>query len=168
MMIKKLNQLEKCKVKGWLDFGDKRITSLDRLQAGNKLFIDFTKCCFPSARAINYEQDRVDGGNMKNLSESIIMARHRFNQAIKIFPKYSPQWFMVQAIVLEDRKVVVRKMTSRQYNHEMELLKEDLCQGLDALAYHYGVTPFKPLDIKNHEFVEQEFAETPRNYIFEI
>lgn len=167
MLIKKLNQLEKYKNKGWLDFGDKRITALDRLQAGRRLFVDFTNCCLPSARAINYELDRVDGGNMREIPESVAIARQKFHEAIRIFPKYSPEWWTVQIIVLEDRKICLRKLTSQQYNHEMEMLKEDLCRGLDMLAFHYGVTPIKPV-IRSYTCVEQQFIETPRRYELKI
>lgn len=167
MLIKKLNQLEKCKVKGWLDFGDKRITALDRLQAGQRLFIDYTKSCLPSTKAINFELDRVDGGNMKEMPESVAMARQRFHEAIRAIKEYSV-WFMVRTIVLEDRKVGLRKLSSHQYNHEMELMKEDLCQGLDILAFHYGFTPCKPRAIRSFAFVDEDYVEMPRRYELQL
>ena len=166
MIIKKLNQLEKCKLKGWLDFGDERITSLDRLQAGQRLWTDFVKSALPSPKAINFEADHVDGGNMKQMPESVAMARQRFHEAIRSI-KYYPAWFMVRTIVLEDRKVVIRGVSKRQHNHEIEMLKGDLCRGLDTLAWHYGINPAKP-HIVSYTTTEEDFIETPNRYTIEI
>ena len=159
------SQLEKCRDKGWLSFGDKRIHPLDRFQAGQRLFVDFTKSAFPSAKAVNFEAVRVDGGRMKEMPESVAMARQRFNEAIRSIKNYW-EWFMVREIVLNDRKVGIKKTTVQQYRHEMEMMKEDLCRGLDQLAYHYGVTPIKPR-ITGKAFVETDFIETPNFYEIE-
>lgn len=164
-MIRFKSQLEKCRDKGWLGFGDKRIHPLDRFQAGQRLFADFTKSAFPSAKAVNFEADRVDGGNMKEMPESVAMARQRFNEAIRSIENYW-EWFMVREIVLNDRKVGIKKTTVQQYRHEMEMMKEDLCRGLDQLAYHYGITHAKP-EIKGCQFIEVDFMDMPTKYEIE-
>lgn len=165
-MFKRLNQLEKVHKKGWLNFGDKRISPLDRLQAGRRLWMDFTKSAFPHPQAVDFDAIRVDGGNMKEMPESVAMARQRLNQAIKAVPDYR-EWFVVREIAIYDRKVGIRKTSSADYNHEMELLKEDLCRGLDKLAWHYGLSVFKPR-IVSYICPDAEIADTPRRYEIEL
>jgi len=166
MSYRKLCQLEKYKLKGWLDFGDKRINSLDRLQAGKRLWMDFMKSGLWTSKAINLDAVRVDGGNMKEIPESVALARQKFNQAMLAVPEYA-EWYLVREIVLYDHKVFIKKTTSAQYNHEIEMMKEDLCRGLDKLAYHYGVTVYKP-KIVSYTCPEAEFVETKRRYEIEL
>ena len=125
--------LQKYFEKGWLKFGDAFVTDAERLDAGNRLYADFYRAGIVDLRIPDLEKPRVDGGNAKGTPDFVLDARSRFNKAIlDLTPEQS---FIVWNLVCLDKPVFIKQNVN--YRHNIEVLKEAICQSLDALHYHY-------------------------------
>lgn len=134
-----LNTLEKYADKGWLNFGDKRFDKDFRLDAAQMFHRDFMESRISDMAAVDLSKDRVDGGNHKELPEYVWDARRRYFSAREaINRRYRG---IIVRVVLDDKPLRIVKLSSGQYNHDLELAKEYLCLGLDELIYHYGLKP---------------------------
>ena len=140
-LVKRLSLIERYYVKGWLKFGDKRLDAKIRLDAANRLASDFYFSRFPSNKAIDLQKERVDGGLNKTEPEKVLEARDRFFKAIKEIP--FEFWEVVQDVVLYENKPNIDCSNKRVKEYELFRIKNDLCRGLDRLAWHYGVLMIK-------------------------
>lgn len=162
----RLSLIERYFQKGWLEFGDKRLTGDIRLDSATRLASDFYYSRFPQAGATDYTKDRVDGGQNKTEPESVLIARDRFFKAMKSIPQEFRK--LIRDIVLFEKRPLIAGMTKRQYDYNLHLMKVDLCRGLDRLACHYGARPTN-CKIKAMRIDEQTApAETPRRYTIEV
>lgn len=140
-LYRRLNTLEKYAAKGWLNFGNPKLTKNDRLDAGAWFYRDYMKGRINTLKAVDWMKEQVDGGK-QGLSPDVWDARVRFGKALRaINANYLP---VVRQVVLFHRPLNIRKITSAQYNHDLELAKEILCCGLDNLVFHYGVKIRRP------------------------
>lgn len=156
-----LNQLEKYERKGWLDHGNKYISSNERLSAGLRFSADYRKSAINTLGAVDLSKDRVDGGNQKELSPAVWDARTRFSKALRaINGEYLS---VVVRVCLDDKPLNIVQFTKAQYNHDLAVTKEDLCRGLDDLAIHYGIKPVKPLRI--HAYTQLTFWTDIEDYL---
>ncbi len=159
-VYKILNTIEKYADKGWLKFGDKRYSSEDRLDVAARFRKDFFLSRLEHMPATDFAADRVDGGGQKELPDSVWDARRRLEKAIKSLKKI--HFDIVVAVCLEDRPLRIRKESSAQYNHDLEIAKEYLCRGLDSLLWNYGIKPRRRFQIKipqNGDFVRNWIAD---------
>lgn len=138
--------LQKYFEKGWLKFGDAQITAQDRLNAGNRFYADFYKAGIVDLRIPDLEKPRVDGGNDKRTPDFVLDARSRFNKAfLSLNPEHS---YILWQIVCLDKPL--KLASGKNYNHNLEVLKEEICKSLDALFYHYYG---KPCYKRHHKIV---------------
>ncbi|MDY6310444.1 MAG: hypothetical protein SPL72_04115, partial [Cyanobacteriota bacterium] len=79
---KKLSVLEIYQKIGYLDYGQKKWSSDDRLKVGNMLHDDFYMAT-QGIQAINYEKERVDCFGLKLESDKTLEAKERFARAMK-------------------------------------------------------------------------------------
>lgn len=151
-MVKRLTLIERYFRKGWLKFGDKRIDAEIRLDCANRLATDFYFSRF-SSPAVDWQKERVDGGNSKGEPDRVLDARDRFFKAIRSVP---PEfWGVVQSVVLEEKRPKFME-TKKLNEYALFVHKVDLCRGLDRLAWHYGVKPVKK------KIVSSKPAEQPK------
>lgn len=135
--VYRLTLIERYFEKGWLEFGDHRLTPEIRLEAADRLAADFYFSRFPQNSAIDWQKERVDGGLNKCEPTAVLDARDRFFKAIKAIP--SEFWPVVQDVVLYETRPDIGGATKAMYNELLAVFKRDLCRGLDRLALHYGV-----------------------------
>lgn len=135
--------IERYHAKGWLDFGDRRLTADDRLNAAEVLQRDFEKSRFPASKAVDLSTPRVDGGNMKNEPDSVLRARDRYFKAVQAVS--GQYWLTVRTICLyNEPEETDCAVNDRRYKHELEMIKDRLCRGLDNLVFHYGINLRRP------------------------
>lgn len=122
---------------GWLKYGNAQITPQDRLNAANRLYADFYHAGIVDLRIPDLEKPRVDGGNAKGTPDFVLDARERFNRAIlKLNPEQS---YIVWNIVCLDKPILLKRK-EKDYIHNLEVLKEEICKSLDTLfCYYWGV-----------------------------
>lgn len=133
-IVYKQNTLEIYAAKGYLDFGNPKFTSIDRVSAGNRLYRDFYLSGLTSSGAVNPEKIKVDGGGNLSLMEKKAYHEDMYLKAVKIIP--SEFWEAVRVVVIED-KFLSSTGSDRQINKELYLKKVDLCRGLDRLIEFY-------------------------------
>lgn len=137
----KLNQLERYNEKGWLNYGRRGITPMERLTAGLRFQKDFYHSRIDTMTAINWAKERVDTSPNTEMPPFVWDARKRFICALRAIK--AEHLRAVQVVALEDRPLKVRYTTKAdfaQYNAEAKRL---LCGGLDDLVIHYGWKPVK-------------------------
>lgn len=128
--------LEQYARKGWLDFGDKRFTALDRLSAGLRLMKDFYHGHFESVCANDMRKVKVDGHGNSTLQEEALDARNRYLEAMKAIP--AEFWGVTRQVCIEDKPIAANDNGSRTEKlHEAYSSKKDLCRALDRLIEHY-------------------------------
>lgn len=132
-------ELAKCRRKGWLDFGDKTYSADDRMHAGEKLAADFFEAGFALTPALDYAKPRVDNSRRSDLPERVYDAQNRYLRAMACLT--SRQAFTVRTICCMDKAVKIPLIHKAQYVHELELMKHELCGGLDRLCAHYWGKP---------------------------
>ena len=137
--MKEKSVLTKYHRKGWLRFGSKYFTQDDRLRAGVQLANDFSLAQIMMSGAVDYEKPRVDcSGN--EVSEMVLDARDRYNKAIKQLSK--SQHNLLKSICCMNKDIKLSYCEDKsQYIHNLEILKETVCRGLDTLAEHYYGKP---------------------------
>lgn len=124
--------------KGWLKFGSRKITALDRLNVGNRFYADFYKSGIADFKIPDLGKPRVDGGNNKGTPDFVLDARARFNAAFQTLS--GDQAKIVMRVVCYDKFI---KVPNLDYRHNIEVAKEKLCEGLDVLFFHYFGEPQK-------------------------
>lgn len=132
----KMSVLEKYVEKGWLDYGDKRYRSNDRIKAAERLQSDFENSRFMASGSI-WSREKVDncGKNTDDI-EAVCQARERYLAAAKSVPHEF--WFAVQKVCLQNEDLEADKeIAGRRRTDTVYALKCDLCRGLDRLIKFY-------------------------------
>lgn len=163
-VVVRLSLIERYYEKGWLNYGDRRLSPEIRLEAADRLAADFYFSRFQNASAVDWQKERVDGGYNKPEPAAVLDARGRFFRAIKEIP---PEfWPAVQDVVLYERRPEIEN--NCLYKSRLYMFKVDLCRGLDRLAWHYGARPSNR-KIKAMRTDEKTApAQTPRRYTIEV
>lgn len=118
---------------GWLKFGNDQISAQGRFDAGNRFYADFYKAGIVDLRIPDLSKPRVDGGNAKSEHDFVLDAKTRFNKA---FMSLNPeQSYILWQIVCLDKPIKLKR--TDEYRHGIEVLKEKICESLDALYVHY-------------------------------
>lgn len=134
-MFYKLNTLERYGRDGWLDFGDKRYSTMDRISAGNRLGRDFYLSGLEPVSANDVRRVRVDGHGSGALSVKMLEALERFNAACRAVP--FEFWGSVNRVCCEDRELDVQGSSERQKIYAKHRAAVLLCLGLDRLIGYY-------------------------------
>lgn len=131
---RKLSVLEQLAQNGWLEYGSRKFTALDRLSAGKRFLCDFQASGIQAFCANDTERIKVDGRGNSNVPEYRLMAQERFARALRaINTDFFP---IVHKVVLEDKMFAVRGSTRGKIKEQAHLCTF-LCLGLDELIYHY-------------------------------
>ena len=132
----RLNTLERYARDGWLDFGDKRYSALDRVSAGNRLGRDFYLARLEPVCANDVRKVKVDGHGSAVLPEKVLEARDRFNKAMLSVPHEF--WQVVNRVCCEDKEFAITlSLTKHKKLYERYNLAHLLCFGLDRLIGYY-------------------------------
>ena len=131
----RLNTLERYARDGWLDFGDKRYSALDRVSAGNRLGKDFYLARLEPVCANDVRKVKVDGHGSAVLPEKVLEARDRFNKAMLSVPHEF--WLVVSRVCCEDKDFAYTIVSERQRSHQKHVYSTLLCFGLDRLIGYY-------------------------------
>ena len=126
--------------KGWLKYGNKLISAQDRLNAGNRFYADFYKAGIENFKVPDLAKPRVDGGNNKGTPDYVLDARARFNAAYKSMTIDGAD--LVMRVVCWNKGFGLKKRDT-DYNHDLEVSKDNLCKALDGLFVHYWGKPQK-------------------------
>lgn len=131
---RQLSVLEQLAQYGWLEYGSRKFTALDRLSAGKRFYSDFHASGMQSLGVNDMERIKVDGGGNDSAPEYVLMARERFVRALRaINPDFFP---VIHKVVLEDKMFSVTG-SARGKTKEKAYKCTLLCLGLDELIYHY-------------------------------
>ena len=134
-MFHQLNVLERCSRDGWLDFGNRRYSAMDRVSAGNRLGRDFYLSGLETVSANDVRRVRVDGSGTVSLPEKMLLARDRFNKAMCAIPYEF--WPVVSRVCCEDKEFEVENGSERQRAYARHRSAILLCLGLDRLIGYY-------------------------------
>lgn len=134
-MYRKLNTLERYANSGWLDFGDKRYSAVDRVSAGCRLERDYYLARLETVCANDIRKVKVDGHGSAVLPESVLDARDRFNKACKAIPHEF--WDIVVRVCCEDKGFILNGESDRKKVYSKHRQAMVLCLGLDRLIEHY-------------------------------
>ena len=132
--VYKMNVLERYAAAGYLDFGAKKYTAVDRVGAGKRLYRDFYLSGVQSVGAIDMSRIRVDGqGNIEETSRRL---HHLdcYQKAMAVVP--SEFWPTVRRVCLEDKPLKAQG-TKLDIKRQLYALRVDLCRGLDRLCDFY-------------------------------
>ena len=137
--MKKRSDLARYYQNGWLRFGSKYVTQVDSLRAGTQFANDFSLANIMMSGCIDYEKPRVDC-SIGNLPDVVLDARDRYGKAIRLLSK--SQHNILKNICCMDKEIKFQYYEDKaSYIHNLEILKETLCRGLDTLAEHYYGKP---------------------------
>lgn len=131
---RKLSVLEQLAQNGWLEYGSRKFTALDRLSAGKRFLCDFQASGIQAFCANDTERIKVDGGGDSSVPEYRLVARERFIRAVRaINTVFFP---IVHKVVLDDKMVDVKGTEWIKVKQKAHLCTF-LCLGLDELICHY-------------------------------
>lgn len=132
--VYKMNTLERYATVGYLNFGAKRYTAIDRVGAGKRLYRDFYLSGVQSVGAVDMSKIRVDG--MGSIEESSRRLHHLdcYQKAMAVVP--SEFWPVVRRVCLEDKPLKAQG-TKLDIKRQLYALRVDLCRGLDRLCDFY-------------------------------
>ena len=133
----KLNSLERLARDGYLDFGNPRYSSMERVSAGNKLGSDYRKSHIEGSGVVDPTKVRVDGGGNSNTPDGVLFAQDRFNKAIRVLPYEFLE--VVHRVCCEDLDLYVAEKSERAKTHAKHRQAMVLCLGLDRLVEHYRI-----------------------------
>lgn len=130
----KMTILEKYFNRNWLDLGSKKYSGEDRLNAGSRLFQDYSASGFESMRAVGWGKEKVDCSGSP--SEDIYGARLNYFSAVKSIPKEF--WPVVRTVCIQDTELLAGDdLPERRKLEVTYAMKCDLCRGLDRLIEFY-------------------------------
>lgn len=132
--IQKLSTLEVYETKGYLDYGDQKYTSMDRVAVGKKLYRDYYLGGLVTVQAVDPGKIKVDGCGSLVGAEKKDFHESRYHKAMAIIPAEFRE--VVRLVVIEDKPIKVIG-SDRQVNKELFLKRVDLCRGLDRLLDFY-------------------------------
>lgn len=136
------SQLEKYYAKGWLVYGDKNISSEERLAAGIAFWEEHESCQYGTVRLPDLAQPKVDYTPKMSTPVFLLDARAKFEKAQKKLTE--GQRRIIGRVCLQNKPISAVGVNFAEYNHNLELGKECLCRGLDRLVIHYGGKRTKP------------------------
>ena len=126
------NVIEKYAKKGWLKYGMKTFSSMERLWAAGRLYSDYVKSRRLSVGVVNPLEAKVDGGLKNYAFAGSLKAKDDF---LKAFSVLSPLWKkMIECVVLEDKELEVFE---NGYEKNIKKAKKELSAALDCLILHY-------------------------------
>lgn len=124
--------LERYYQRGWLKYGFKLFSQEDRLRAGQRFYMIYTKSHLLSVGVVDFLKPFVDGGLKGNLNENRLMGNEKF---LKILKKLSIE----EREILE--KVIVREEVfdenALRKEKRLRQIKKTLCRALDRLIFYY-------------------------------
>lgn len=136
-VYRKLNALERLSAAGWLEMGSKRLSALDRVSVGNRLYRDFYLAKIERVKANDLAKVRVDGRASYATPEEVAEAEDRYRKAIKSVPEGARE--IVRRVCLEDREFKLADGMSRhQIAKEKARQATLLCIGLDEIGKFYA------------------------------
>ena len=130
----KQNTLERYEAKGYLDEG--KYDSQQLLAAGMRLWRDFYLSGVSSVSANDVSKVRVDGCGNGTESDTMLLAKQRFNRACKSVPYEF--WGTVSKVCCDDQDLIGEiKGNTRQKLYQKFLIASLLKMGLARLVEHY-------------------------------
>lgn len=132
---KKPSVLEVYQKIGYLEYGNKRWSSDDRVKVGNYIHDDYYLATH-GIQAIDYGKEKVDCFGFKFESEKVLEAKERFARAMKSIPLEFRK--IVFRVCCEDQRIQEDKQLTR-WNRKLYLVTQAqlLSLGLDRLIRHY-------------------------------
>ena len=126
------NVIEKYAKKGWLKYGMKTFSSMDRVWAAQRLYRDYAGSRRLSVGVVNPFEVKVDGGQKNFAFEGSLKAKDDF---LKAFSVLSPLWKkMIECVILEDKELDILEIG---YEKNIKKAKKELSAALDCLILHY-------------------------------
>ena len=131
----KQNALEKLESDGYLDFGNKRYSSSQRVKAGFRFAKDYKVSRVDGSGVVNLEKIRVDGSGNSTTPESVSIAEDNLRKAIRVLPREYRK--IIYRVCCEDKELVLVEKSERKRTQEKHRQAMILCLGLDRLVEHY-------------------------------
>ena len=122
---------------GWLDMGDKRYSTEDRVRVAERLYKDFRLSQFSECKAVVIGSVKPEICGDFTLLDYVLDARTRYQQAMLSIPHEF--WPSVRKVCIEDQELFDNDNgeSKRQQAYRTYAAKVDLCRGLDRLIEHY-------------------------------
>lgn len=133
----KQNVLEKLESDGYLDFGNKKYTSRQRVDAGNLLKLHFDKSGVGRVGTADPSRVRVDGSGNKNTPEAVAAAEQAYRRAIRCLPDEFKD--VVTDVCCWEKELNLGGGSERQQKYAKHRQAMILCLGLDRLVEHYRI-----------------------------
>lgn len=131
----KLNVLEKLEKDGYLDFGNPKYTSGQRVSAGNLLRLYYDLSGVGKVHTVDPSRIRVDGSGNKVTPEAVAAAEQAYRRSIRCLPDEFKS--IVTDVCCRDKELVLVENSERKRTHEKHRQAMILCLGLDRLVEHY-------------------------------
>lgn len=131
----KLTMLSKYLVSGWLDFGTRRYSAVDRVSAGLRLYRDYYHSNLNNVSANDVSRVKVDGHGNGITPEFVLDAQDKYNKAIRSMPREF--WGIVSRVCCEDKGFILNGESDRKKVYSKHRQAMVLCLGLDRLIEHY-------------------------------
>ena len=122
---------------GWLDMGDKRYSTEDRVRVAERLYKDFRLSQFSDCKAVVIGSIKPEICGDFTLLDNVLDARTRYQQAMLSIPHEF--WPSVRKVCIENQELFDNDNgeSKRQQAYRTYAAKVDLCRGLDRLIEHY-------------------------------
>ena len=133
--VYKLSTLERYGAAGYLDFGNKKYSALDRISAGKRLFTNFYLGGLNSMAAIDFGRIKVDGSGDRSEPFRCLHHRDMYKKAVAAVPREF--WPVVRRVCIEDLPIVA-KGSANNIKRILYAERLDLCRGLDRLIDFYS------------------------------
>ena len=133
----KQNALEKLESDGYLDFGNKRYSSSQRVKAGFRFAKDYKVSRVAGSGAVDLEKIRVDGSGNSATPDCVSIAEDSLRKAIRVLPREYRK--IIYRVCCEDKELVLGEGSERQKKYEKHRQAMILCLGLDRLVEHYRI-----------------------------
>ena len=129
----KQNTLQRYADAGYLDWRGK-YTAVERVSAGNDLWIDYYLGKISSVGAVDPAKIRVDGGGSVQKTIKCLYHQDRYNKAMSCLPKEF--WDVVRKVCIDDEPIETEG-TRLDMKRKLYAARIDLCRGLDRLVDFY-------------------------------
>ena len=130
----KMTVLEKYLATGYLDLGDRNVTALDRLGAGNRLFADYYLGKAGDLSITDISRIRVDGSRAAGEAAKRLYHLDCYAKAMKSVP--AEFWPVVRRVVIENEPLTAAG-SKLEVKRNLYAQRLDLCRGLDRLVKFY-------------------------------
>lgn len=145
-MEKRASVLEVYEKIGYLNYGNRKWTSSDRVSVGNRLHDDYYMATH-GMQAIDYSKEKVDCFGFSTENDKVLEAKERFARAMKSMPLEFRR--IVFRVCCEDKRIMEPERLTR-WNRKLYLVTQAqlLSLGLDRLVKHYLKSKKKYTNIK--------------------